>query len=83
MNMYLELVFEKPLSVSIGDRPDKLFIEFRASELFISAQSGKSLKDGYNTSSRLPKQFPDEGSYNFMVITGNTVQIASNTSFLS
>ena len=81
--MYLELAFEKPLSISIGNKPDKVSFAFRAAELFISKRSGKPLEDGYITSSKLPKQFPDEASYNLVVVTGSTVQFASNTAFLT
>ena len=71
--MFLKLEFESPLDVSIGDAPDKLVLAFRASELFVSQESGKPLKQGASVTTLIPKQFPSQGAFDLAVATGSTV----------
>ena len=60
----LRFTFESPLSVSIGDEPDILTLEFVDTELFVSKESGKSIEsDTSLIKKQLPKQFKSEGSY--------------------
>lgn len=82
-SIFLKLEFNSPLSVSIGDKPDNLIIAFRASELFVSEKSGKSILNGSFISMLIPKQFPSQSAYDLAVTMGSTVQAAANTAFLS
>ena len=79
----LKIVFENPLSISIGDLPDKLVMTFVEPELFISKETGKSLALDTVIRHTIPKQFPSEASYSLAVMAGSTVQVAANTAFLS
>ena len=72
-SLFLKLDFGKPLSLSIGNKPDKLIISFRETDLFVSAESGKSLKRGTSIEMLIPKQFPDQASFELAVVTGSTV----------
>ena len=42
-SMLLKVKFEKPLSVSIGSKPDIMLIKFMEPDLFISKETGKTL----------------------------------------
>ena len=79
--MFLKLEFDSPLSVSIGDQPDKLVLAFRSSELFVSQESGKPLRSGSSVTTLIPKQFPSQYAFDLAVVTGSTVQVAANTAF--
>ena len=79
----LKFKFENPLSLSIGDKPDILTIEFVEPELFTSKETGKTLPPKSVITYAIPKQFPSEASYKIAVLAGSTVQAAANTAFLS
>ena len=81
--IFLKFKFENPLSISIGDKPDILVIEFVEPQLFVSKETGKSMAPETVITQPIPKQFPSETSYEIAVIAGSTVQVAANTAFLS
>ena len=41
--LFLKYVFENPLSISIGEKPDILVIEFVEPQLFTSRETGKTM----------------------------------------
>lgn len=69
----LKFEFENPLSVSIGDEPDTLVIEFVENELFTSRETGKSLAPHSIVAQIIPKQFLSETAYAIAVAAGSTV----------
>ena len=58
-NMMLDFIFDNPLSISIGKRPDIMNIKFVEPSLFISKETGKALPAETLISKTIPKQFPD------------------------
>ena len=69
-----KLEFENPLSVSIGEMPDKLKLKFLEPELFVSRETGQTLDpDSEEISHTIPKQFPSEASYSLAVVAGSSV----------
>ena len=81
--MELKAKFEKPLSVSIGSKPDIMVIRFVEPELFISKETGKTLLPDFEIKKTIPKQFPDQDSFQMAVITATSVQMAANSAFMS
>ena len=71
-NIKLKLIFENPLSISSGEKADTIKIYFLKPELFISKESGKTVKATKVLYYRLPKQFPDVSDYEFTVVAGDT-----------
>ena len=69
----LKMIFDNPLSVSIGELPDRIIITFVEPELFISKETGKSLAPDKVLNHAIPKQFPSEASYSLAVMAGSTV----------
>ena len=79
----MQVSFYKPLSVSIGEKPDKLVVDFVKPELFISKASGKSLPEDSEIDASIPKQFPDLETYEIAQVAGSTVQFAATSAFLT
>ena len=51
----LKYSFDNPLSVSIGEQPDKLMIEFVEPQLFTSKETGKTMPVDSNINMSIPK----------------------------
>ena len=69
----LKFIFENPLSISIGKRPDTLVLTFVEPDLFISKETGQTLASGTVITKQIPKQFPNEAAYSLAVMAGSTV----------
>ena len=68
----LKLNFENPLSISNGEKADIINISFLISELFVSKESGKTIKPVTILTKRLPKQFRDEDTYSLAALASST-----------
>ena len=62
-SMGIKINFDNPLSVSIGDQPDVLWIKFVEPELFVSKETGKSIAPETDIKLSIPRQFPSESAY--------------------
>ena len=70
--------FTSPLSVSTGDKPDKLQIKFVEPDLFVSAETGDAIDMGdERVEENIPRQFPDEDLFENLGSTAAAVQVAS------
>ena len=58
-------------------------IKFVEAELFTSKETGKSLPPETEIEFTIPKQFPSDSAYQLAVVTGSTVAVAANLSFMS
>lgn len=55
----LKFDFASPLSLSTGDRPDVMIVEFVEPDLFVSKDTGKTLNaESVRIEHTIPKQFP-------------------------
>ena len=75
----LKINFENPLSVSTGDKPDKLFLKIVDPGIFIS-QDGQTLDMEGEDEKKidLPKQFPAKGLFNSISDAGKSVTVVTN-----
>ena len=69
----LKLNFDNPLYVSMGSRNDILLITFLQPEMLIGMKTGQPLAEkSFTIQKSIPKQFPDQASYNMAVVAGST-----------
>ena len=82
-SMRLKFEFIDPLSISTGKTPDKFRATIVEPNLFISKQSGKTVKKDTEIEVEIPRQFPTEGERKIIEATGVTVEAAASTAGLS
>ena len=77
-------MFENPLSVSIGSKPDILRLEFVDTRLFASLESGLQLVEGKYAFIELPKQYTDQVEYETVqILSENVVDVAESAFWAS
>ena len=78
-SMILKLDFSDPLSISSGREPDIFRAKIIQPNLFISKQSGKTVKKDTTIEVEIPRQFPTVEERKIIEATGVTVEAAAST----